>query len=131
MPVLVCVAQFLTVTSITLVTVVLQQVTRDPGLGCRLAGHAAAWTRSNQEVLVRFLGAADAARLDALFEGMIMCALPAAGPRSRKAARAAITKAVDLPGMDGFGERKKKTCPIGPCSRSPRPERPGSSQGPR
>jgi len=71
---------------------------RNPGLRVL----AEAWTRSSQEVLARFVGAADAARLDALLEGMIMHALLATGPRSREAARAAIAKAVELPGENGF-----------------------------
>jgi DNA-binding transcriptional regulator YbjK len=71
---------------------------RDPGLRVL----AEAWTRSSQEVLARFVGAADAARLDALLEGMIMHALLATGPRSREAARAAVGKAVELSGEDGF-----------------------------
>ncbi|WP_103355807.1 TetR/AcrR family transcriptional regulator [Amycolatopsis sp. CA-128772] len=63
---------------------------------------AEAWTRSSQAVLARFVGADDAARLDALLEGMIMHALLATGPGSREAARSAIEKAVELPGADGF-----------------------------
>lgn len=63
---------------------------------------AEAWTRSSQEVLARFVGAAGAVSLDALLEGMIMHALLATGPRSREAARAAIAKAVELAGEDGF-----------------------------
>lgn len=63
---------------------------------------AQTWTRSSQEVLARFTGADDAARLDALLEGMIMHALLATGPRSREAARAAIAKTVEPPGKDDF-----------------------------
>jgi len=64
---------------------------RDPDLRAL----AASWTAGSQEVLARFTGPADAERLDALLEGMIMHALLATGPRSREAARAAITKTVE------------------------------------
>ncbi len=64
---------------------------RDPGLRALAAG----WTRSSQEVLARFTGQDDAARLDALLEGMIMHALLTTEPRSREATRTAIARTVD------------------------------------
>ncbi len=71
---------------------------RNPGLRVL----AEAWTRSSQVVLARFVGAAAAASLDALLEGMIMHALLATGPRSREAARVAIARAVEPSGEEGF-----------------------------
>ena len=59
---------------------------------------AASWTAGSQEVLARFTGPDDAARLDALLEGMIMHALLATEPRSREATRAAIAKTVEQRG---------------------------------
>jgi DNA-binding transcriptional regulator YbjK len=53
------------------------------------------WTRSSQEVLARHVGADNAARLDALLEGMIMHALLAIEPATREVTRIAIATTVD------------------------------------
>jgi DNA-binding transcriptional regulator YbjK len=59
------------------------------------------WTKSSQKVLARHVGADDAARLDALLEGMIMHALLAIEPATREVTRIAITTTVDPSGRPG------------------------------
>ncbi|HEY1705168.1 MAG TPA: TetR family transcriptional regulator [Trebonia sp.] len=53
-----------------------------------------AWTEDSRQVLARFTTAENAARLDALLEGMIMHALLATAPQPREALRTAITLAL-------------------------------------
>ncbi|MEV5753140.1 TetR family transcriptional regulator [Actinoallomurus sp. NPDC052308] len=60
-----------------------------------------AWTRESRAVLARFTGPDDAARLDALLEGMIMHALLATVPEPREVTRAAIARTLDP--ADGTG----------------------------
>ncbi|MFE3826591.1 TetR/AcrR family transcriptional regulator [Streptomyces sp. NPDC059092] len=61
---------------------------RDPGLRALTQ----AWTEDSRTVLARFTGPADAARLDALLEGMIMHALLATAAESRGRTRDAIAR---------------------------------------
>ncbi|HEX6450491.1 MAG TPA: TetR family transcriptional regulator [Trebonia sp.] len=53
------------------------------------------WTAHSRSVLARFTSPDNAARLDALLEGMIMHALLATAPEPREATRAAIARTLD------------------------------------
>ncbi|MEV4314768.1 TetR family transcriptional regulator [Actinocrispum sp. NPDC049592] len=64
---------------------------RDPGLRALTQ----AWTQDSRAVLARFTGEEEAARLDALLEGMILHALLAATPERREMTRAAIVKTLN------------------------------------
>jgi DNA-binding transcriptional regulator YbjK len=60
------------------------------------------WTGHSRSVLARFTGSGNAARLDALLEGMIMHALLAATPEPRETTRAAIARTLDDAGGSGW-----------------------------
>lgn len=67
---------------------------RDPGLRALTQ----TWTGHSRSVLARFTSTENAARLDALLEGMIMHALLSTAPEPREATRAAIARTLDEAG---------------------------------
>jgi DNA-binding transcriptional regulator YbjK len=70
---------------------------RDPGL--RVLTQA--WTADSRTVLARFTGHDNAARLDALLEGLIMHALLTTAPEPRGTTRDAITRTLGPAGVPG------------------------------
>ncbi|MFD8969758.1 hypothetical protein ACFV0C_33070 [Streptomyces sp. NPDC059568] len=83
------------------------QLDRSPGAGVRPACRVAlrtltqAWTRDSRTVLARFAGPDNAARLDALLEGMIMHALLTTVPEPRETTRDTITRTLGPAGGPG------------------------------
>lgn len=67
---------------------------RDPGLRALTQ----TWTGHSRSVLARFTDPENAARLDALLEGMIMHALLTTAPEPREVTRAAIARTLDEAG---------------------------------